>query len=84
MTKKWFIILMLYLFTFTVVVEAIDKAKLTFSNFLVWYHRDTFPSTRKRSYLSSCQLIVFGHKEINEKYTFNYTYAKDMKNLLNY
>jgi len=65
-------------------IRYIKKERLIFSNFLVWYHPDGVPSLRKRAYQSHCQLIVFGHKEIENKYTFNYSKPKEMKNLLKY
>lgn len=65
-------------------INSIKKNNLRFSNFLVWYNPLGFPSIRKRSFQNHCQLIIFGHKEINKKYTFNFKTSREMKNLLEF
>jgi DNA modification methylase len=65
-------------------IQTIEKhPDLVYSMFLVWYSKMGCPSVRKKAYQSHCQLIIFGHKEITEKYTFNYSKPTEMRNLLN-
>ena len=57
---------------------------LRYSNTLVWVDRLGHPKIRKRSFSNHTQYIAFGHKEIEERYTFNWLGEKKMWNVLNY
>lgn len=65
-------------------IKTVENLELTYSNTLVWFQTSGFPSVRKRSFQNHCQYIAFGHKEINEKYTFNFKNSKEMRNLLHF
>jgi len=65
-------------------IEEIKQSGLTYSNTLVWYQKSGFPSVRKRAYQSHCQYIAYGHKEIENAYTFNFKSSKEMRNLLEF
>ena len=52
-----------------------------FSNFLVWYKNNPMPQVRKRSFLSSCELII---RSGRGNYTINFINQNDMHNLITY
>jgi DNA modification methylase len=61
-----------------------SSISLKYSNTLVWVNRLGHPNVRKRSFSNHTQYIAFGHKEIEEKYIFNWQGEKKMLNVLNY
>ena len=50
-----------------------------FSNFLVWHKNNPMPQVRKRSFLSSCELII---RSGRGDYTINFTNQNDMHNFI--
>lgn len=66
-------------------IDYCNKSKtLKYSNTLVWVDRLGHPNVRQRSFSNHSQYIAFGHKEIEQKYTFNWLGEKKMWNVLNY
>lgn len=66
-------------------IDYCAKSKtLKYSNTLVWVDRLGHPNVRKRSFSNHSQYIAYGHKEIEDKYTFNWLGEKKMWNILNY
>ncbi len=62
-----------------------EKSKtFRYSNTLVWADKMGHPSIRKRAFSNTSQYIIFGHKEIKEKYTFNWLGEPKMRTVLSF